>query len=88
MLAPYGWGASTPSGPATQAAEEPVKKRAAQAQIHGRGGPGGEITDAPWQGQTYGGSSIVADGKGTIRDGRDRDTDFRVIDLAVGSLAK
>ena len=47
------------------------------------------MTHGPWQGQTYGGSSFVADGEGKILlTARDRGTDFRVIDLAAGSLAK
>ena len=47
------------------------------------------MTHGTWRVQTYGGSSFVADGNGAILlTARDRDTDFRVISLAVGSLAK
>ena len=42
----------------------------------------GEMTHGPWAGQTYGGSSFVADGTGKILlTLKDRDTDFRVIDV-------
>lgn len=91
MLVPYGWAAPNAQWPGhSKQLEELVKKRAAQVQCPMAGVDlVGEMTHGPWQGQTYGGSSIVADGKGTILlTARDRDTDFRVIDLAVGSLAK
>jgi predicted amidohydrolase len=46
----------------------------------------GEMSHGPWRGRTYGGSSFVADGRGEIvLTLRDRDTDLRVIELAVGA---
>ena len=49
----------------------------------------GEMTHGPWTGQTYGGSSFVADGTGKILlTLKDRDTDLQVIDVAAGSLAR
>jgi predicted amidohydrolase len=49
----------------------------------------GEMTHGPWAGQTYGGSSFVADGTGKILlTLKDRDTDLQVIDVGAGSLAK
>ncbi len=91
MLVPYGWAAENDQWPEhSKLLEELVKKRAAQVGCPMAGVDlVGEMTHGPWQGQTYGGSSFVADGKGTILlTARDRDTDFRVIGLAVGSLAK
>ncbi|MDR3772527.1 MAG: carbon-nitrogen hydrolase family protein [Terracidiphilus sp.] len=91
MLVPYGWAAANDQWPEhSKLLEELVKKRAAQVECPMAGVDlVGEMTHGPWQGQTYGGSSFVADGKGTILlTARDRDTDFRVIDLGVGSLAR
>jgi hypothetical protein len=49
----------------------------------------GEMTHGPWTGWTYGGSSFVADGAGKILlTGRDRDTDFQIIDLTLGASSK
>ena len=91
MLVPYGWAAANDQWPEhSKLLEELVKKRAAQVGCPMAGVDlVGEMTHGPWQGRTYGGSSFVADGKGTILlTARDRDTDFRVIDLGVGSLAR
>jgi len=48
----------------------------------------GEMTHGPWTGQTYGGSSFVADAAGRILlTLRDRDTDMKVIEVAIGRTA-
>lgn len=91
MLVPYGWAATNDKWPGhSKELEELVKHRAAQVQCPMVGVDlVGEMTHGPWAGRTYGGSSFVADGEGRILlTARDRDTDLRVIDLAVGSIAK
>jgi predicted amidohydrolase len=91
MLVPYGWAAPNDQWPEhSKQLEDLVKKRAAQVECPMAGVDlVGEMTHGPWQGQTYGGSSFVADGIGKILlTARDRDTDLRVIDLPVGSLAR
>ncbi len=90
MLVPYGWAAPNDQWPQhSKQLEELVKKRAAQV-----GAPMagvdlvGEMTHGPWAGQTYGGSSFVADGTGKILlTLRDRDTDLQVIEIALGRSA-
>ena len=45
----------------------------------------GEMAHGPWTGQTYGGSSFVADATGKILlTLRDRDTVMKVIDVLIG----
>ena len=91
MLVPYGWAATNDKWPGHSAElEELVKRRAAQVRCPMAGVDlVGEMTHGPWAGWTYGGSSFVADGEGHILlTARDRDTDLRVIDLPIGSLAK
>ena len=91
LLVPHGWAAPRGKWPQhSKLLEDLVKKRAAQVQCPMAGVDlVGEMTHGPWQGQTYGGSSFVADASGKILlTGRDRDTDFRVIDLELGSGAK
>lgn len=91
MLVPYGWAATNDKWPGhSMELEELVKRRAAQVQCPMAGVDlVGEMTHGPWTGWTYGGSSFVADGQGRILlTARDRDTDLRVIDLPIGSLAK
>jgi predicted amidohydrolase len=91
LLVPYGWAAPREKWPQhSKLLEDLVKKRAAQVQCPMAGVDlVGEMTHGPWQGQTYGGSSVVADASGKILlIGRDRDTDSRVIDLELGSGAK
>ena len=91
MLVPYGWAAPNDQWPQhSKLLEDLVKKRAAQV-----GAPMagvdlvGEMTHGPWAGQTYGGSSFVADGTGKIlRTLRDRDTDLQAIEIAVGRSAR
>ena len=91
LLVPYGWAAPNDQWPQhSRVLEELVKKRAAELKCPMAGVDlVGEMTHGPWQGQTYGGSSFVADATGRILlTARDRDTDLRVIDLAIGSQAK
>lgn len=88
MLVPYGWAAPEEEWPQhSKLLEDLVRKRAAELKCPMAGVDlVGEMTHGPWQGQTYGGSSFVADGNGKILlTARDRDTDLRVIDLAIGS---
>lgn len=88
MLVPYGWAAPREEWPQhSKLLEDLVMKRAAQARCPMAGVDlVGEMTHGPWQGQTYGGSSFVADASGKILlTLRDRDTDLRVIALAIGS---
>ena len=91
MLVPYGWAATNDQWPEhSKELEALVERRAAQVQCPMAGVDlVGEMTHGPWTGWTYGGSSFVADGTGRILvTARDRDTDTRVIDLPIGSLAR
>lgn len=91
MLVPYGWAAPDDQWPQhSKVLEDLVKRRAAQVECPMAGVDlVGEMTHGPWAGQTYGGSSFVADGTGKILITlKDRDTDFRVIDVQAGSLAR
>jgi N-carbamoylputrescine amidase len=91
MLVPYGWAALVDQWPQhSKLLEELVSRRAAQLKCPMAGVDlVGEMTHGPWSGQTYGGSSFVADGDGKILlTARDRDTDLRVIELAIGSQSR
>jgi len=91
MLVPYGWAATNDKWPEhSKELEELVKKRSAQVECPMAGVDlVGEMTHGPWAGWTYGGSSFVADGEGRIVfTARDRATEVRVIEVAVGSLAR
>lgn len=91
MLVPYGWAATNDKWPGhSKELETLVRRRAAQVQCPMAGVDlVGEMTHGPWAGWTYGGSSFVADGQGRLLlTARDRNTDLRVIDVAIGSLAK
>jgi predicted amidohydrolase len=91
MLVPYGWAATNDKWPDhSKELEALVKRRAEQVQCPMAGVDlVGEMTHGPWAGWTYGGSSFVADGNGRLLlTARDRNTDLRVLDVAVGSLAK
>ncbi|WP_109486672.1 carbon-nitrogen hydrolase family protein [Occallatibacter savannae] len=90
MLVPYGWAAANDKWPDhSKELEALVSRRAAQVHCPMAGVDlVGEMTHGPWAGWTYGGSSFVADGTGRIiLTARDRDTDLRVLDLPIGSLA-
>lgn len=87
MLVPYGWAAPNDQWPQhSKVLEELIKARAAQVGCPMAGVDlVGEMTHGPWTGQTYGGSSFVADGAGKIRlTLRDRDTDMKTIEVALG----
>jgi len=91
MLVPYGWAAANDKWPDhSKELEDLVSRRASQVRCPMAGVDlVGEMTHGPWTGWTYGGSSFVADANGKILlTARDRDTDLRVIDLPIGSLAK
>ena len=91
MLVPYGWAALNEKWPGHSSdLEALVKRRAAEVKCPMAGVDlVGEMTHGPWQGQTYGGSSFVADGTGRILlTLRDRDADVQVIAVSVGSLAE
>ena len=91
MLVPYGWAAANDKWPNhSKELEDLVSRRASQVHCPMAGVDlVGEMTHGPWTGWTYGGSSFVADGSGKILlTARDRDTDLRVIDLPIGSLAQ
>jgi predicted amidohydrolase len=88
ILVPYGWAAPMEEWPPhSRKLEELVEKRAAELKCPIAGVDlVGQMSHGPWKGQTYGGSSFVADASGKIvLTLRDRDTDFRVIDLPVGA---
>lgn len=90
VLVPYGWAAPNDQWPQhSLELEALVKKRAAELQCPMAGVDlVGEMTHGPWAGRTYGGSSFVADATGKILlTARDRDTDLRVIDVAIGKQA-
>lgn len=91
MLVPYGWAAPNDQWPQhSKVLEDLVKRRAAMVQCPMAGVDlVGEMTHGPWAGQTYGGSSFVADGTGKILlTLRDRDTDLQIIDVKAGSLSR
>ena len=91
MLVPYGWAAPNDKWPGhSTELEDLVKRRAAHVQCPMAGVDlVGEMTHGPWAGWTYGGSSFVADGEGHILlTARDRNTDLRVIELPIGTLAR
>ncbi len=88
MLVPYGWAAPNDQWPQhSKLLEDLVKKRSAQVGCPMAGVDlVGEMTHGPWTGQTYGGSSFVADSTGKILlTLRDRDTDMKVIDVPLAS---
>jgi N-carbamoylputrescine amidase len=88
MLVPFGWAAPKEEWPQhSRKLEELVEQRAAELRCPMAGVDlVDEMTHGPWRGQTYGGSSLVADATGKLLlTLRDRDTDLRVIDLPLGS---
>ena len=84
MLVPYGWAAPMEQWPEhAKSLEKVVTERAAFWKC-----PlvatdlVGIMTHGPWKGQTYGGSSLVANGAGKVLALlRDRDVDVRVVEV-------
>jgi predicted amidohydrolase len=88
MLVPYGWAAPNNEWPQhSEVLRKLIEQRAAVLECPMAGVDlVGEMTHGPWTGQTYGGSSFVADGKGRILlTLRDRDIDFQTIDVVLGT---
>jgi N-carbamoylputrescine amidase len=88
LLVPYGWAAPREEWPEhSKSLESLVRKRSAELECPMVGVDlVGEMSHGRWKGRTYGGSSFVADGRGQIlMTLRDRDTDLRVIELAVAA---
>lgn len=91
LLVPYGWAATNDKWPDhSKELEALVRKRSSELHCPMAGVDlVGEMTHGPWAGQTYGGSSFVADANGKILlTARDRDTDLRIIDLAIERSAQ
>jgi predicted amidohydrolase len=90
MIVPYGWAAPNDQWPQHSKVLEGLVKRVSKMVACPMAGVDlvGEMTHGPWAGQTYGGSSFVADGTGMILlTLKDRDVDFQIIDVQAGSLA-
>ena len=88
MLVPYGWAAQVEKWPAHEEdLERLVAERAKMWKCPTIGTDlVGQMTHGPWKGRTYGGGSVVADSSGRVLEVlRDRDTDLRVVELALGS---
>jgi predicted amidohydrolase len=84
MLVPYGWRAPVDKWPEhAKELEALVAKRAGQWKCPVVATDViGEMTHAPWKGQTYGGASVVEDGSGQVLHIlRDRDVEVRTITL-------
>lgn len=91
MLVPYGWAAPNDQWPQhSELLRKLVEHRATQVGCPMAGVDlVGEMTHGPWNGQTYGGSSFVADASGQIvLTLKDRDTDFQTIDVSLGQDGK
>jgi predicted amidohydrolase len=88
MLVPYGWAATDDQWPQHSKSLESIVQRVAARVKAPMAGVDlvGEMTHGPWAGQTYGGSSFVADETGKIiLTLRDRDTDLQVIDVKINA---
>ena len=84
MLVPYGWAATMDKWPEhAKELEKLVVRRAAQWKCPVVGTDlVGQMTHGPWKGQTYGGASVVVDGKGQVLHLlRDRDVEVRTVAL-------
>jgi predicted amidohydrolase len=88
MLVPYGWAAPVEQWPEhARSLEKVVTERAAfwkcplvATDLVGM------MTHGPWKGQTYGGSSLVADAEGKVLALlRDRDAEVRVVEIPVAT---
>ncbi len=88
ILVPYGWAAPDDQWPGhSKSLEARVQQVAARVKAPMAGVDlVGEMTHGPWAGQTYGGSSFVADETGKILlTLRDRDTDLQIIDVKINA---
>ncbi len=87
LLVPYGWAAPVDDWPAHEKdLERLVVSRAKLLQCPVVGTDSvGVMMHGPWKGQTFGGASVVANGRGKVLALlRDRDTDVRVVDIPLG----
>ena len=86
VLVPYGWAAPEDQWPEHGKQLEDTVVKAAKtigSQVVGVDLVG-EITHGPWQGQVYGGQSVVANASGKILTvANDRDRDIRVISISL-----
>ncbi len=88
MLVPYGWAAPVSEWPQhAKELELLVVKRATQWKCPVVGTDViGEMTHGPWNGQTYGGASVVVDGSGkAMHILRDRDVEVRTVALELAA---
>jgi predicted amidohydrolase len=91
LLVPYGWAAENKEWPQhSDELKKLIQRRSAELKVPFVGVDlVGEMTHGPWAGQTYGGSSFVADGTGKIiLTLRDRDVDLQIIELQIGTAQK
>ncbi len=91
LLVPYGWAAENKEWPQhSDELKKLIQRRSAELKVPFVGVDlVGEMTHGPWRGQTYGGSSFVADGSGKILlTLRDRDVDLQIIELQIGAPQK
>jgi predicted amidohydrolase len=91
LIVPYGWAADMDEWP--EHGEQLAAWVAHTARRAGCPVIGadlvGSISTGPWKGKIYGGRSVVSDEKGhTLATLRDRDTEVRVIKVAVGRSQK
>jgi predicted amidohydrolase len=86
LLVPYGYAAAEDDWPGHGKKLEKVVKNTAQktkAFVIGTNLVG-EITHGPWNGRTYGGQSVAADGTGRIITiAKDRDSDIIIININI-----
>jgi predicted amidohydrolase len=90
VLVPYGWAAAVDKWPQHEKdLEHLVARRAKEWRCPVVGTDlVGVIMHGPWQGQTYGGASVVADSAGHVLAVlRDRDVEVRVVDVPIAPPA-
>ena len=89
VLVPFGWAADAAEWPQhAQSLVDLVARRAAELACPVVGTDlVGVMSQGPWKGRTYGGSSVVADGTGkVVAVLRDRDVEVRVVEIDVSRL--
>lgn len=87
LLVPYGWAASVEEWPDHSKELEKLVTRRARLLRCAIAGVDlvGVMSHGPWKGRTYGGASLLADGRGKILASlRDRDVEVRVVVAPVG----